>query len=56
MADRTDDRVRALVARVVCALDGASIEDALAALWFTVRVYVREQVRGGGGWRGRGRS
>jgi len=53
---REDDvRVRALVARIVAALAGATLEDGVAALWFTLRIYVREQVRGGP-WVGRGRS
>jgi len=50
-----DVRVRALVARIVAALAGASLEEGVAALWFTLRIYVREQVRGGP-WAGRERS
>jgi len=50
-----DARVRALVARIVAALAGATLEEGVAALWFTLRIYVREQVRGGP-WVGRGRS
>jgi len=46
-----DARVRALVARVVAALAGASLEEGVSALWFTLRIYVREQVI----WSGRRR-
>jgi len=45
-----DARVRALVARVVAALAGASLEEGVSALWFTL-IYVREQVI----WSGRRR-